>query len=298
MTTKTFTLDEHTQLSYAIYGETYQPKHDVLFFHGLQSCHVEAEALAQTASNLRLRLIAIDRPGTGFSTPVPDRRIVDWASVVEGLVQALNLQTYSILAVSGGGPYALACARHFPASKLRSVSLVASIAPAWELGTAGLRWSLRLSTFLAQWLPLSTLASLLDRQYGAAIADSHSKVLEEKVKASLNGLDEESKAVLLRPKSLQAMVTGLRAAYKHGSIEVAREMKLVACDWGFRLAEVDYSGRLSLHVGTEDCNMPMSMARRMAERLQGAVLHKHEGATHFTLLAKHGRQILEELIRE
>ena len=75
-------------------------------------------------------------------------------------------------------------------------------------------------------------------------------------------------------------------------------MKLVACDWGFRLAEVNYSGRLSLHVGTEDCNMPVSMARRMAERLEGAAMHEHEGATHFTLLAKHGREILEEIIGE
>ena len=209
MSTRSLELDSGIRLSYTFYGETRNFRHDVVFFHGLQSCHVEAEALAQTALSLRVRLITLDRPGTGFSTPVPDRRIMDWPSMVERLVHALDLDVFSILAVSGGGPYALACARHFPASKLRGVSLVASIAPAWELGTAGLRSSLRMSTFLAQWLPLSTLASLLDKQYGAAVADSDSEILEEKVKASLNGLDEDSKAVLLLSESLQAMVAGL-----------------------------------------------------------------------------------------
>jgi pimeloyl-ACP methyl ester carboxylesterase len=294
----TLRLEDGAQMAYAFYGEIESPKHDVLFFHGLQSCHLEAKALEAAAQALRVRLIAMDRPGTGESTPSPDRSISSWPHMVEYLVDRLQLASFSILAVSGGGPYALACAHHFPSSRLKSIGLVASVGPAWELGTAGLRSTLRVSTFLAQWMPLSILGNLLDKQYGAAVADPNPEVLEGKVRSSLVGLDPASAAVIDEKEGIDDMAAKLRAAYAHGSLEVAREMKLVASDWGFKLEEVDFTGRLHLHIGTEDCNMPIAMAQRMAGRLKGATLHEYPGATHFTLVPEYGRAILELLVDE
>ena len=45
------------------------------------------------------------------------------------LAAHLGAKTYSVVGVSGGGPYALACAYAFPAEELKSVSLVCGFGP-------------------------------------------------------------------------------------------------------------------------------------------------------------------------
>lgn len=252
---QTLQLEDGKRLAHMLYGELLHSSHQAFFFHGLQSCHREAAQLSCAAKFLRLRLIAVDRPGTGQSSPSVDRHVLDWPHRVERLAAHVGLDSVSIIAVSGDGPYALACAEYSPADRLRGISLVASVAPAWELGTYGLRSNLRISTILAQWFPVGALAALLDidRQYGLAACNPDQSILAEKVEASLVGLDDASRQELLKPASLAATVAGLRAAYSNGSIEVAREMQLVARGWGLRLSELNYAGRIDVHISSHDC---------------------------------------------
>ena len=56
----------------------------VLFFHGFGTTRVVCP-YDEAARQLGVRLIAIDRPGLGLSTPLPGRRLLDWpADVVRG----------------------------------------------------------------------------------------------------------------------------------------------------------------------------------------------------------------------
>ncbi len=82
----------------------------VLWCHGGPGSRMEPDAMAPAAAAAGLRIVGIDRPGYGLSTPWPDRTIADW--VPDGLVVAdhLGIDRFIAVGVSTGGAYALALA--------------------------------------------------------------------------------------------------------------------------------------------------------------------------------------------
>ena len=108
--TRTLQLPDGRQLTYTEHG----PKGGVplIYNHGFTSSRREYEALAPLveAAGLGVRVIAVDRPGIGGSTFDPDRTIGGWAEDVAFLVDHLGIGRFSVMGVSGGGPYALSVA--------------------------------------------------------------------------------------------------------------------------------------------------------------------------------------------
>jgi pimeloyl-ACP methyl ester carboxylesterase len=66
------------------------------------------------------RVITYDRPGYGFSTRNPGRRVVDCLVDVDTLVAHLRLASFSVTGSSGGGPHVLAVAARRPDRVLRA----------------------------------------------------------------------------------------------------------------------------------------------------------------------------------
>ncbi len=61
-----------------------------------------------------VRLIGVERPGTGSSTGHLYRDIRAFADDIEVLADALDIDRFGIIGLSGGGPYVLACAHELP----------------------------------------------------------------------------------------------------------------------------------------------------------------------------------------
>jgi pimeloyl-ACP methyl ester carboxylesterase len=75
-----------------------------------------------------IRLIAYDRPAYGGSTADPGYTVASAAQDVLAIAEALGHDRLGIWGISGGGPYALACAALLPDVAV-AVAAVASIAP-------------------------------------------------------------------------------------------------------------------------------------------------------------------------
>src|SRR5215211_6909814 len=119
-------LTDGRRLGYAEYGDpTGRP---VFFFHGFGTSRVICPRDDELARNLGARLIAVDRPGIGWSDALPGRRLLDWPTDVAQLANQLGLDRFAIVGWSGGGPYAAACG-HALADRVRVVGLVSSPAP-------------------------------------------------------------------------------------------------------------------------------------------------------------------------
>lgn len=86
----------------------------VLWCHGGPGTRFEPQALAQAAAGEGFRLIGIDRPGYGGSTPRPGRTIQDWVEDGLAVADALKLDGFHAIGVSTGGAYALALAAAAP----------------------------------------------------------------------------------------------------------------------------------------------------------------------------------------
>src|SRR5438046_6812360 len=100
----------------------------ILYFHGWPGSRIEAQLAAPAARRYNARLIAVDRPGFGMSDFKAHRTLLDWPADVAELADTLGLDRFAVAGVSGGGPYALACARRIP-DRLTSVIVVCGLGP-------------------------------------------------------------------------------------------------------------------------------------------------------------------------
>ncbi len=99
-------------LGYAEYGNPNGKP--VFFFHGLPGSRRQRHPDNSIARELDARIVTIDRPGYGLSDFQPDRRLLDWPDDVAQLADALNIDQFAAIGLSGGGPYLLSCAYMMP----------------------------------------------------------------------------------------------------------------------------------------------------------------------------------------
>jgi pimeloyl-ACP methyl ester carboxylesterase len=298
---QTFSLPDGRTLGYAEYGLS--NGFPVFAFHGFPSCRLELFPIHKTARRLKLRIIALDRPGFGLSTFQPDRQIIDWPADVLSFAKATQIDQFSVMGLSGGGPYALACAHKLPKGMLQSVGIFAG-GPPWEAGRQHMPWFAKLTAWLSNYLPgaftllcngvIGSLRWLLStgtgtRQLDKILVQSRNKEFtpEEKEMQDENATTEERRERLLN------MAFG---GFAQGSRAMVQEARLLSAQsWGFKLEDVDYDPVRIWH-GSKDMNSPIEMIRYMAKRLPHGILIELDD-THFTM-ARHVVTALSELVPE
>lgn len=238
-------------------------------------------------------VVSIDRPGMGLSTLQPNRRILDWSSDVLALADHLSLSTFHILAISGGCPYALACAKEIPKARLLNTAIVSGAYPS-VLGTEGMLLGIRALFFLAAWVP-SFVGIMLDWDLGYAARDSDPKVLVDKFMKVMAARPEKDVRVLDNVEARDQIVEGMRPAFAQGRQGPEIDLKLVSSDWGFGLEEVDGRGMVLWHGGA-DVNTPFGMAEKAAKLVKGCELRAFEEETHMSMPYNHFDEILKRLL--
>ena len=76
--------------------------------------------------------MAVNRPGFSGSDPCPDRTVADHAADVEELADALGWERFSVIGVSAGAPFALACAWRLP-GRIVAAAAASPLTPAPSL---------------------------------------------------------------------------------------------------------------------------------------------------------------------
>jgi pimeloyl-ACP methyl ester carboxylesterase len=126
-------LADGRRLGYDEYGPT--SGKPIFYFHGTPSSRKDWGTLGNQSlpEKLGVRVIAADRPGIGLSSFQKGRRIGDWPADVTSLADALEIGRFAVFGYSGGGPYALACARKIP-ERLTAAGVAAGEGPADQPG--------------------------------------------------------------------------------------------------------------------------------------------------------------------
>jgi pimeloyl-ACP methyl ester carboxylesterase len=211
------------RLAYAQHGD--RDGEPVLFCHGWMASRLTCHPDEQLTATLGVRLLTMDRAGIGRSDPDPGKTLLSSAEDVRTLADALGLERFAVLGHSGGGPYALACARALP-ERVTRVAIASGFAPfdrsGWYEGMSarmrGFVRLLRAAPWLAGWLMRGTLSSYrkdpekaFARQFGelcdhdlAALGDARLRrnVLESAVEALAGGhrgVATESQLLFVRP---------------------------------------------------------------------------------------------------
>ncbi len=100
----------------------------VLWQHGTPQTGVPLPPVLEAAKAHDMRVVSYGRPGYGGSTPYPDHDVASAAADVRQLTDALGVDRFGIVATSGGGAFALACAALLP-DRVTGVVTMAGIAP-------------------------------------------------------------------------------------------------------------------------------------------------------------------------
>jgi pimeloyl-ACP methyl ester carboxylesterase len=101
----------------------------VLWFHGTPGARRQvAPGIRLAAEREHLRIIGVERPGIGASTPHHYAQVKDFAADIEVLLDHLGLDRVAVVGLSGGGPYTLACAHELP-DRVLGACVLGGVAP-------------------------------------------------------------------------------------------------------------------------------------------------------------------------
>ena len=283
---ETLRLEDGRLLGYAVYGDP--EGWPIFYFHGFPGSRLEAQLADRVAARMGIRLIALDRPGFGLSDFKPRRTIFEWPDDVVKIADALGINRFATIGVSGGGPYAAACALKIP-QRLTAVAIVCGLGPLdTPNGTDRMVRTNHLIFFLGRRLPWLAKISLW------RIAYQVRRNPEGTLRRMIVALPDPDKAVLARPEVKTAMKNNVVEAFRGGSRGAACELLLYTRPWGFLLQDI--ATRVNLWHGEQDVSVPPTMGQYQARTIPNcrAIFYPSEG--HFSLVINHMEEVLSGLL--
>lgn len=251
------TLADGRHLEYRAWGHRDAPP--IIYCHGFPTNRNELDLLQPELERHAVvaRVVALNRPGYGTSTFLPNRSILDWPRDVAEAADRLRIDRFAVFGVSGGSPYALACA-HAMADRVARVGIAAGVGPIAATGMA------KASAIAGP----SAIAPIRRLQFEAA-AFSFRKGQEHRfIDKSIDSMSTTDQVALRDPDTRAWFTETLRESFTNGGRSVAHEAGLYRGSWGFDPREVTVSTHL-WH-GEADVTVPPSVGRWLAEALPNA----------------------------
>lgn len=259
----------------------------VLYFHGYPGSRLEGRLAAAAATRLGLRVLAPDRPGFGESTFHPGRTISAWVADVVQLADQFALERFAVVGVSGGGPYALACAARIP-KRLTRVALVGGLGPLVRKGsTVGMVPLNRLILMLAARTPRLAQVGV---NIAAHLVRRH---LERYPAHMMAGAPPADRRVLADTGYRALFAESTAEALRQGGRGAAWELTLLVRPWDFGLQEVLIPVRI--WQGLADNIVPAAMARHLAAALPCSESRYLPDEGHLSLVVRHLDAVLTDL---
>jgi pimeloyl-ACP methyl ester carboxylesterase len=277
---KTLRLQDGRLLGYAEYGDPLGMS--VIGIHGMPGSRLMMKTFENAALAAGARIVAPERPGYGLSSPHPRGTMAGYPDDVLQLADEMGIDHFAVMGVSGGGPYALACAYKL-AHRLTVCAVVSGIGPlTFPNSTQGMVRANRIMFTLGRFSPGLT-ALLLPRLINASLssADKH-------VQAGT------SPAVELSPEIFAILMADQREAVRMGGKGVAFDMRILWQAWGFRLDEIQT--KVFLWHGEADNLAPTPLAHYLAAHLPNCAALFYPGEGHTDPLTKHAGEIMCKMV--
>lgn len=283
----TVTLSDGRRLGYVECGDPHGSP--VFCFDGWPSSRWGALLKDEEARAVGVRLIGVDRPGMGLSDFQRNRTMLDWPPDVEALANSLGLDRWAVWGISGGAPFALACAYQLP--ELVSACGIASGAAPLDLALPEYAPAIRWQFALARRFPRLIRLLLWWRTGRDCMKD-----FETARMAFDEGLEhaaEPDRAFKDHPGN-DLTVHMLREAFRQGMRGPSFEGRMLVRDWGFRLEEITHEHVYMWH-GDQDLEAPPAAARAVAERIPHCEATFLPGEAHASAVVNHTQEVLRTL---
>lgn len=258
---ETIVLKDGRTLAFAQYGDP--EGKPVFFFHGWPGSRFSGKETDVAAKKIGVRVISTDRPGIGLSDFKRNRTLLEWPDDVIQLADYLKIKRFSLMGVSGGGPYVAVCAYKIP-ERIIKAGIVVGLGPVDVKGNLdGMAFQGRMGwgNYHRFWW-LRTLAAL-----GTAIEFRYVPIL-----GYFFGLQTKEDRRLYQ-KAVEKKAgeeSGVAEAFRQGIRGPTHELKVYTDDWGFALNDI--TAKVFLWYGAKDVNAPLAMGTYYHSHIKGSKL--------------------------
>jgi pimeloyl-ACP methyl ester carboxylesterase len=238
-------------------------------------------AIADVASRQAgVRLIAPERPGFGISSYHRGRTLASYAADIAAFADALGIGRFAVAGISGGGPYAAACAALLP-DRVAALGLVSPVGPvcagegAERIGPGHhvvFRLSPRAPPLLWPFFALGRCAFL------HAPASIYGFLLGRAARSD--------RTILARPEVRRNLLAGVAEGLRPGVRASIQELQLFSRPWHIPFAAIRAPS--FLWQGAADRNVPPSAAFKLGELIPGCEVERIDGAGHYWIFDNMG----------
>lgn len=260
------------RLGFAEYGP--RDGRPVVWMHGTPGARRQIPLEARAfAAELGVRIIGIDRPGIGASSPYLYADVLEWTEDLRLLLDALGVDTFRLVGLSGGGPYVLGAGAAMP-DRVHAAAVLGGVAPTQgpDAAKGGL---LQLAVACAPVLtPMRVPVGLALTQAIRIVRPLAGPVLD------LYGALQPSgdKNLLARPEFKAMFLDDLLSGSRRQMSAPLADLILFTRDWGFALSDVRVPVRW-WH-GDADHIVPFAHGQHCVDRLPDASMTVIDGESH------------------
>ncbi len=267
----TVTLPDGRRLGYAEYGD---PKGTPIFgLHGTPGSRLMFRIADDDARALNIRLLAPERPGFGISCYSPGRDLASYAQDLADFADALGIERFAVAGVSGGAPYAAACAALL-GDRITALALVSPIGP---MAGAERPPSIGFGHYTAFRL-LPRITPLIAAIFGIGrLAFLHAPGLI--FGFLLSRAAPSDWAILRRPEVRRNLLSGVAEGCRPGIRAGLQEMVIFSRPWNVPLDRI--TAPTYLWQGLSDRNVPVSAALRLGKLIPQCRTCEIPGAGHY-----------------
>jgi pimeloyl-ACP methyl ester carboxylesterase len=266
------------QIGFAEFGDP--QSRAVFWLHGTPGARRQIPMEARVYAEQReIRLIGVDRPGIGSSTPYQYDTVFAFADDLRTIADTLGIDKFEVIGLSGGGPYTLACAAAMP-DRVVAAGVLGGVAPVRGADAIGGG----VSTLISAAAPVVELAGAPLRLAASTLIRLIRPVAEPALYAYARISPEADRQLLVRPEFKAMFLDDLLNGSRKQLAAPFADVVVFARDWGFRLEEVKVPVRW-WH-GDRDHIVPFEHGQHVVSRLPDAQLTHLPGESHLAGLGR------------
>ena len=266
------------QIGFAEFGD---PQGRAVFWlHGTPGARRQIPMEARVyAEQRQIRLIGVDRPGIGSSSPYQYDTVFAFAEDLRTIADTLGIDRFEVIGLSGGGPYTLACAAAMP-DRVVAAGVLGGVAPVRGADAIGGG----VSTLITAAAPVVEVAGAPLRLVASQLIRLIRPVAEPALYAYARISPEADRRLLVRPEFKAMFLDDLLNGSRKQLAAPFADVVVFARDWGFRLDEVKVPIRW-WH-GDRDHIVPFEHGQHVVSRLPDAQLTHPPGESHLAGLGR------------